>query len=87
MFENPTLDKMFQRSLVIERKVAPRGRIPQSCPYTTPPPLTHPTPIPQPAFHLLGLKTPHPIQLQGHPGAHSTKLLHTIHRIVKYSKI
>ena len=28
LFENPTLDKTFQRSLAIERKVTPRGRIP-----------------------------------------------------------
>jgi hypothetical protein len=37
VFENPTLDKTFQRSLAIERKVTPRGRIPQSRPYTNPP--------------------------------------------------
>jgi hypothetical protein len=37
LFENPTLDKTFQRSLVIERKVTPRGCIPQSRPYTNPP--------------------------------------------------
>ena len=37
VFENPTLDKTFQRALAIERKVAPRGHIPQSCPYTNPP--------------------------------------------------
>jgi hypothetical protein len=37
LFENPTLDKTFQRSLAIERKVTPRGHIPQSRPYTNPP--------------------------------------------------
>ena len=37
LFENATLDKTFQRSLAIERKVAPRGCIPQSRPYTNPP--------------------------------------------------
>jgi hypothetical protein len=36
LFENPALDKTFQRSLAIERKVTPRGRIPQSLPYTNP---------------------------------------------------
>jgi len=37
LFENATLDKTFQRSLAIERRVSPRGCIPQSCPYTNPP--------------------------------------------------
>jgi hypothetical protein len=37
LFENATLDKTFQRSLAIERRVSPRGCIPQSYPYTNPP--------------------------------------------------
>jgi hypothetical protein len=36
LFENPTLDKTFQRDLAIERKVAPRGCTPQSRPYNNP---------------------------------------------------
>jgi hypothetical protein len=37
LFENPSLYKTFQRSLAIERKVAPRGRIPQSLSLHQPP--------------------------------------------------
>jgi hypothetical protein len=37
LLEKKTLDKTFQRSLAIERKVAPRGHIPQSLPYTNNP--------------------------------------------------
>jgi len=44
MFENPTLDKAFQRALAIERKVAPRARTPQfrSNPSTSVTPNTNP---------------------------------------------
>jgi hypothetical protein len=43
LFENQTLDKVFQRSLAIERKVAPRGRTPQSRPTASQTPTSNPT--------------------------------------------
>jgi hypothetical protein len=40
LLEKTTLDKTFQRSLAIERKVTPRGHIPQSLPLHQPPHLS-----------------------------------------------
>jgi hypothetical protein len=58
LFENATLDKTFHRSLAIERRVAPRGCIPQSYPYTNPP-ASQPS-ISHPSAHFPPPRTQNP---------------------------
>jgi len=77
----------FRELWLYKRKFVLEVILLSPAPTRTPLPLKHLAPILEPSFHLLGLKIPYLIQIQGHPGADSTRLPHTILQIVGSSKI